>query len=56
MSIRASALLLLLGLAACRAEPQPARIFPAAGRDVAPIVGDSYSTEDSRDRVGRRKR
>jgi len=52
MSIRASALLLLLSLAACRAEPQPARIFPAAGRDVAPIVGDSYSTEDSRDRVG----
>jgi predicted methyltransferase len=27
-------------------------MFPAAGRDVAPIVGDSYSTEDARDRVG----
>src|SRR5690606_38288441 len=26
--------------------------FPAAGRDVAPIVGDSFSTEDARDRVG----
>ena len=52
MSNRATALLLLLGLAACRAEPQPARIFPAAGRDVAPIVGDSFSTEDARDRVG----
>ena len=51
MSSRAAALL-LLALGACRAEPQPARVFPAAGRDVAPIVGDSYSTEDSRDRVG----
>ena len=38
-------------LAACRAEPQP-RAFPAAGRDVAPIVGQSFSTEDARDRVG----
>jgi predicted methyltransferase len=45
-------MLLALGLAACRAQPQPARVFPAAGRDVAPIVGDSYSTEDARDRVG----
>jgi cyclopropane fatty-acyl-phospholipid synthase-like methyltransferase len=52
MSSRASALLLLLTLAACRAEPQPARIFPDAGRDVAPIVGNSFSTEDARDRVG----
>jgi protein-L-isoaspartate O-methyltransferase len=52
MSTRASALLLLLGLAACRAEPQQARVFPAAGRDVAPIVGDSFSTEDARDRAG----
>jgi len=52
MSTRAPALLLLLGLAACRAEPQQARVFPAAGRDVAPIVGDSFSTEDARDRAG----
>jgi predicted methyltransferase len=52
MSTRAAALIALLSLASCRAEPQPARIFPAAGRDVAPIVGDSYSTEDARDRVG----
>jgi ubiquinone/menaquinone biosynthesis C-methylase UbiE len=52
MSSRAPALLLMLSLAACRAEPQPVRVFPAAGRDVAPIVGDSYSTEDARDRVG----
>jgi ubiquinone/menaquinone biosynthesis C-methylase UbiE len=26
--------------------------FPVTGRDVAPIVGDSFSTEDARDRVG----
>ena len=43
---------LLLALAACRAEPVPKSEFPAAGRDVAPIVGDSFSTEDARDRVG----
>jgi ubiquinone/menaquinone biosynthesis C-methylase UbiE len=29
-------------------EPQ----FPAAHRDVAPIVGDAFSTEDARDRLG----
>jgi ubiquinone/menaquinone biosynthesis C-methylase UbiE len=52
MSIRAATLLLLLALGGCRAEPQAPRAFPAAGRDVAPIVGDSYSTEDARDRVG----
>ncbi len=50
---RASApLLSLLILAACRADPAPQSEFPAAGRDVAPIVGDSFSTEDARDRVG----
>jgi ubiquinone/menaquinone biosynthesis C-methylase UbiE len=38
-------------VAACQAEPQ-SRVFPAAGRDVAPIVGESFSTEDARDRVG----
>lgn len=52
MSIKAAALLLLLGLSACRAEPQSPRAFPAAGRDVAPIVDDTYSTEDARDRIG----
>ena len=52
MSTRASILFLLVGLSACRAEPQPPREFPAAGRDVAPIVGNSFSTEDARDRVG----
>ena len=51
MSNRAAALLLLVGVTACRAEPAPSP-FPRAGRDVAPIVGQSFSTEDARDRVG----
>ena len=51
MSNRAAALLLLWSVAACRAEAD-AGAFPAAGRDVAPIVGESFSTEDARDRVG----
>jgi predicted methyltransferase len=42
----------LVLLASCRAQPEQPSAFPKAGRDVAPIVGDSYSTEDSRDRVG----
>jgi ubiquinone/menaquinone biosynthesis C-methylase UbiE len=49
---RAAALALLLSICACQAEPQQPRLFPKAGRDIAPIVGDSYSTEDARDRVG----
>jgi predicted methyltransferase len=52
MSIRATAAIFLFALTACRAEPQTPRVFPDAGRDVAPIVGDSFSTEDARDRVG----
>ena len=36
---------------ACRAE-QDSNAFPTAGRDVAPIVDDSFSTEDVRDRSG----
>jgi len=45
------ALLVVPVLASCRAEPdQPS--FPKAHRDVAPIVGDSFSTEDARDRLG----
>ena len=40
---------LLLG--ACRAEPTAPR-FPDADRPVAPIVSDSFSTEDARDRLG----
>ena len=41
----------LLALAACRAQPSEPH-FPSAHRDVAPIVGDTYSTEDARDRLG----
>ena len=41
----------VLLLAACRAEPAHDR-FPAAQRDVAPIVSDQFSTEDARDRLG----
>lgn len=47
----AALLLAAAVLAACRqqtAEPG----FPKADRDVAPIVGDAFSTEDVRDRVG----
>lgn len=50
MSTR-TALLLLLATMGCRAEPQPNE-FPKAGRAVAPIVNDSFSTEDVRDRTG----
>ena len=35
----------------CRAQPSEPR-FPEAHRDVAPIVGDTFSTEDARDRLG----
>src|SRR6476646_7526063 len=38
-------------LAACRAQPSEPQ-FPAAHRDVAPTVSDTFSTEDARDRVG----
>ena len=52
MSNRGLALwLTLLALAACRAQPSQPR-FPSAHRDVAPIVGEAFSTEDARDRVG----
>jgi ubiquinone/menaquinone biosynthesis C-methylase UbiE len=43
---------LLAGLSACRAEAGAEGAFPAAGRDVAPIVSDAFSTEDARDRIG----
>jgi predicted methyltransferase len=48
---RAFALAGVLALTSCRAQPTAAH-FPAAHRDVAPIVGDTFSTEDARDRVG----
>ncbi len=38
-------------LAGCRAQPSEPR-FPSAHRDVAPIVGGAFSTEDARDRLG----
>src|SRR5215213_5396643 len=51
MSTRALALAVIVALSGCRAEPTAPR-FPTAHRDVAPIVGDTFSTEDARDRVG----
>ena len=51
MSIRFSLAFALLALASCRAEPSEPQ-FPKPHRDVAPIVGDSFSTEDARDRLG----
>jgi len=51
MSNKALGLLALLALAACRAEPS-APNFPEPQRKVAPIVSDSFSTEDARDRLG----
>jgi ubiquinone/menaquinone biosynthesis C-methylase UbiE len=42
-------------LGACRAQSaqeQQKNDFPPAGRDVAPIVSDAFSTEDARDRAG----
>lgn len=40
-----------LVLLSCRAQPPQPR-FPSVHRDVAPIVGDTFSTEDARDRLG----
>lgn len=51
MSTKAAAAALAVLLSACRASPDQPR-FPTAQRDVAPIVGDTFSTEDARDRVG----
>lgn len=47
----AAAFAAVLALGACRATPHEPR-FPKANRDVAPIVGESFSTEDVRDRLG----
>ncbi len=47
----AAAAAILLFVAGCRAQPTEPR-FPAAHRDVAPIVGVTFSTEDARDRAG----
>lgn len=47
---RAAALAALL-LLSCRAQPGENH-FPSAHRDVAPVVSDTFSTEDARDRLG----
>lgn len=47
---RAAALAALL-LLSCRSQPAQPH-FPPANRDVAPIVSDTFSTEDARDRLG----
>ena len=51
MSNRAAALAALLTVSACRDSPSSPH-FPTAHRDVAPIVGGTFSTEDARDRAG----
>lgn len=51
MSTKAFALLAALALTGCRQGATEAQ-FPAAQRDVSPIISDSFSTEDARDRVG----
>src|SRR5436190_7475155 len=48
---RTAAAVAVVALAACRAQPSEPS-FPSAHRDVAPIVGDAFSTEDARDRIG----
>ncbi|HEU5286655.1 MAG TPA: methyltransferase domain-containing protein, partial [Sphingomicrobium sp.] len=50
-SKRLGLLLLAAALASCRAAPDEQR-FPKPHRDVSPIIGDSFSTEDARDRLG----
>jgi ubiquinone/menaquinone biosynthesis C-methylase UbiE len=45
-------LLLTAALCACRQAPADEQRFPKPDRDVAPIVGDAFSTEDARDRLG----
>ena len=50
-ALRRAALALTLAIASCR-EPAGEPLFPKAQRDVAPILGDSFSTEDARDRLG----
>lgn len=51
---RAQAALLIIAasLSACRQAPSEEPHFPKVHRDVASIVGDSFSTEDARDRLG----
>lgn len=51
LALKHTGLCLFVAVAACRAEPSEPK-FPAAHRDVAPIVNDTFSTEDARDRLG----
>lgn len=51
MSSKSLWLLALAATVSCRQAPDEQR-FPRPHRDVAPIVGDSFSTEDARDRLG----
>ena len=46
-----SAAVLAFAVSACRAQPSEPH-FPSAQRAVAPIVNDTFSTEDARDRLG----
>src|SRR5215213_970721 len=48
---RAAAAAAVVLLSACRPQPTEPQ-FPAAHRDVAPTVSDTFSTEDARDRLG----
>jgi predicted methyltransferase len=48
---KAAAAAAVIFLSACRAQPTQPH-FPAAQREVAPIVGGTFSTEDARDRAG----
>jgi predicted methyltransferase len=48
---RVATLLAVSVLASCRSEPAQDR-FPKPHRPVAAIVGDAFSTEDARDRMG----
>src|SRR4051812_12331220 len=51
MWTKAAAAAAVVLLSACRAQPSEPQ-FPAAHRDVAPTLSDTFSTEDARDRVG----
>jgi ubiquinone/menaquinone biosynthesis C-methylase UbiE len=51
MSTKAAIALVAVLLVSCRSQPAQPR-FPAAKREIAPIVSASYSTEDARDRRG----
>jgi predicted methyltransferase len=48
---RLTAAAAVLAIAGCRAQPSEPQ-FPKAEREVAPIVGGTFSTEDARDRAG----